>query len=202
MNNNKPRLILASNNAHKAQEIKNMIGGIYDILTLKEAGLDGFEPVEDGLTFEENAAKKAIAVYNKTKMPTIADDSGLCVDYLGGRPGVHTARFAGEHATDAENIDRLLSELNGTDYNERTAKFVCVIALKENDSEIKYFRGECEGYILKERRGENGFGYDPVFYYPPLESSLAELSEDEKNKVSHRSRALKKLNVEICDGRN
>lgn len=193
MNNTKPRVILASNNMHKAKEIKSIIGEFYDIITLSEAGLDNFEIIEDGNTFEENAAKKAVAVFNETGLPTIADDSGLCVDYLDGMPGVYTARFAGENASDSENIDKLLDELKNVPYEKRTAHFVCVIAFVEKTDNIKYFRGECSGYILDEQRGSNGFGYDPVFYYPDLELTLAQLPESEKNKISHRSQALKKF---------
>lgn len=193
MNNIKPRVVLASNNMHKAKEIKSIIGEFYDIITLSEAGLDNFEIVEDGNTFEENAAKKAVAVFNETGLPTIADDSGLCVDYLDGKPGVHTARFAGENASDSENIDKLLDELKNVPYEKRTAHFVCVIAFIDKTDNIKYFCGECSGYILDEKRGSNGFGYDPVFYYPDFELSLAQMPESEKNKISHRSQALKKF---------
>lgn len=193
MNETKPRVVLASNNAHKAKEIKEIIGEFFDIITLAEAGLNNFEIIEDGNTFEENAAIKARAVFKATGFPTIADDSGLCVDYLGGSPGVYTSRFAGENATDSENIDKLLHELSGAEKESRKARFVCVIAFMENTDEIKYFRGECDGYILKERRGENGFGYDPIFYYPELNASLAELGESEKNRISHRFRALQKF---------
>lgn len=178
---------------HKAKEIKSIIGEFYDIITLCEAGLDNFEIIEDGNTFEENAAKKAAAVFNETGLPTIADDSGLCVDYLDGRPGVHTARFAGENASDSENIDKLLDELKNVPYEKRTAHFVCVIAFADKADNIKYFRGECSGYILDEKLGSNGFGYDPIFYYPDFELSLAQMPESEKNKISHRSQALKKF---------
>lgn len=193
MNETKPRVVLASNNAHKAKEIKEIIGEFFDIITLAEAGLNNFEIIEDGNTFEENAAIKARAVFKATGLPTIADDSGLCVDYLDGSPGVYTSRFAGENATDSENIDKLLHELSGAEKESRKARFVCVIAFMESTDEIKYFRGECDGYILKDRRGENGFGYDPIFYYPELNASLAELGESEKNRISHRFRALKKF---------
>lgn len=193
MNKIKPRVILASNNAHKAKEIKEIIGEFFDIITLSEAGLNNFQIIEDGNTFEENAAIKARAVFKETGLPTIADDSGLCVDYLGGNPGIYTSRFAGENATDSENIDKLLNELSGAKKENRKAHFVCVIAFMESADKISYFRGECDGYILNERHGENGFGYDPIFYYPELDKSLAELGESEKNKISHRFRALQKF---------
>lgn len=194
MNYEKTCVVLASNNKHKAKEIKSILGDFFEVKTLSEAGIENFEVVEDGKTFEENAAKKAIALYNLIGMPTIADDSGLCVDYLDGNPGVHTARFAGENASDDDNIKKLLSELDGVEFEKRRAHFVCVIAFVSNDIDnIEYFRGECNGYILNERRGDNGFGYDPVFYYPEFDCSLAEVSDDKKNKVSHRSMALKKF---------
>lgn len=193
MNNKKTEVVFASNNLHKAQEIKSILGDFFEIKTLKEAGLENFEVVEDGKTFEENAEKKALAVYKKTGLPTISDDSGLCVDFLGGKPGVYTARFAGENATDDENINKLLSELEGVEFENRKAHFVCVIAFVKSENEIEYFRGECGGYILNERHGENGFGYDPVFYYPEFNCSLAEVPENKKNQVSHRARALKKF---------
>ncbi len=197
MNKDKITVVLASNNMHKAEEIKNILGDCYIVKTLKEAGLENFDIIEDGETFEENAAKKAIEVYKKTGIPTIADDSGLCIDYLNGKPGVHTARFAGENATDDENINKLLSELDGVEFNNRKAHFICVIAFVDSDNihEIKYFRGECSGYILTEKHGEKGFGYDPVFYYPEFKCSLAEVPEDKKNEISHRAMALKKFHM-------
>ncbi len=195
MSDEKICVVLASNNMHKAKEIKSILGEFFTIKTLSEVGLENFEVVEDGKTFEENAAKKALAVCEKTGLPTIADDSGLCVDYLDGKPGIYTARFAGENASDDENINKLLSELDKAEFEERKAHFVCVIAFAKNNNidDVEYFRGECDGYILNEKHGENGFGYDPVFYYPEFKCSLAEISEDKKNEVSHRSRALKKF---------
>ena len=195
MSDEKICVVLASNNMHKAKEIKSILGEFFTIKTLSEVGLENFEIVEDGKTFEENAAKKALTVCEKTGLPTIADDSGLCVDYLDGKPGIYTARFAGENASDDENINKLLSELDKAEFEKRKAHFVCVIAFAKNNNidDVEYFRGECDGYILNEKHGENGFGYDPVFYYPEFKCSLAEISEDKKNEVSHRSRALKKF---------
>ena len=186
--------VLASQNKHKAEEIKQILGSGFEIKTMDEVGLSDFEIIEDGNNFEENAAKKAVSVFNKIKMPVIADDSGLCVDFLNGAPGVHTARFAGEKASDSENIDKLLSELKNVSFEKRSAKFVCVIAFIENSADnIKYFKGECSGFILDERRGTSGFGYDPVFYYKEYEKTLAELGEDVKNTMSHRYKALKEF---------
>ena len=182
--------ILASKNKHKAEEIRQILGEDYEIKTMDEAGLENFEVVEDGLTFEENAKKKAVQVYQKVGIPTIADDSGLCVDFLNGAPGVHTARFAGENATDEMNISKLLNALHGVKDDKRGAEFVCVIAFADKNG-CKLFRGGCKGYITNEKRGTSGFGYDPVFYYPEYHCTLAELGPEKKNLISHRAKALK-----------
>lgn len=184
------KFVLASQNKHKALEIKKILGEGYEILTQSEAGFEG-EVVEDGLTFRENAIKKAETVMMATGKPTIADDSGLCVDALGGAPGVYTARFAGESATDDENIKKLLSALSGVPEEERGAQFVCCIAFATPGEETRTFEGKCEGRVLFEKAGEGGFGYDPIFYTPVFKKSLAEVSADEKNSISHRSLALK-----------
>lgn len=181
--------VLASHNKHKAEEIKNILGKAFEIITQDEAGFTG-EVIEDGKTFEENAVKKAETVMKATGLATIADDSGLCVAYLDGAPGIYTARFAGEGATDEENINKLLSELKGVPEAERTAEFVCTIAFAAPNKKTKTFTGKCSGRILFEKSGENGFGYDPVFYTPVFNKSLAEVSAEEKNSISHRFCAL------------
>jgi len=185
------KFVLATNNKHKAEEIKAIFAGKFDILTLTDAGIS-VNVVEDGKTFEENAIKKASAVAKLTDLPVISDDSGLMVDFLGGEPGVDTAYYAGPNATDDENIDKLLRELDGVTFDKRTAKFVCVIAVIVN-GEALTFRGECEGKILERRDGENGFGYDPIFYHPQYDRSFANLPPEIKNVVSHRGQALKKM---------
>ena len=154
------KYVLASKNKHKADEIKEILGENFEIQTMDEAGIGNLEIIEDGSTFEENAEKKAIEVFKATGLPTIADDSGLCVDALSGKPGIFTARFAGENATDDENIDKLLLEMSEVNEENRTAKFVCVIAvIDKNISEnTQFFRGECNGYINKKRAGTSGFG--------------------------------------------
>jgi len=187
------KFVLATNNKHKAEEIKSIFAGKFDILTLSDAGIS-VNVVEDGKTFEENAIKKASAVSKLTDLPVISDDSGLMVDYLDGEPGVDTAYFAGSNATDDQNIDKLLNELGDVTFDKRGAKFVCIIAVIIN-GEILTFHGECEGKILFERDGENGFGYDPVFYYPQYDRSFATLSPEIKNVVSHRAQALKKMQL-------
>lgn len=184
------KFVLASHNKHKAEEIKNILGADFEIITQDEAGFSE-EVTEDGKNFEENAIKKAETVMEAVGLPTIADDSGLCVSYLGGAPGVYTARFAGEGASDDDNINKLLGELDGVSEDQRTAEFVCTIAFAAPGKETKTFTGKCSGRILFEKAGENGFGYDPVFFSPVFEKSLAQISAEEKNSISHRSRALK-----------
>ena len=185
--------VLASKNAHKAQEIKAILGDDYQILTQTDAGVGDVDVVEDGTTFEENAAKKAETIMKLTGKPTIADDSGLCVDYLGGAPGIYTARYAGENATDAENIGKLLAALDGVPEEQRGARFVCVIAVAIPGEKTKLFRGECPGRITEEPKGEDGFGYDPVFYYQEDGMTLAEMEPERKNAISHRSNALRTM---------
>lgn len=187
------KFILASKNKHKAEEIRSILPAEAELLTLDEANLGDIEIIEDSETFEGNALKKAVTVMNASGLSAIADDSGLCVDALGGRPGVRTARFAGENATDEENINKLLYELRNVPKGERGAKFVCAIAVAVPGSEPYTVTGECCGEILFERCGENGFGYDPVFYVPEYEKSMAQLPAEIKNSISHRYNALKKL---------
>ena len=185
--------ILASKNKHKAEEINEILGSGFEIITQSEAGAADIEVIEDGDTFEANAIKKAEEICAATGKPTIADDSGLCVDLLDGAPGVYTARYAGENATDAENIEKLLSALGDTPLNERSAKFVCVIALARPNEETVTFRGECSGFISLSPRGKGGFGYDPVFYVSSYDRTMSELEPQIKNAISHRSNALKKF---------
>lgn len=190
------KLVLASQNRHKAEEMQAILGKKITLVTLDEVGCANLEIIEDGDTFEANAVKKAVTVMKATGLPCIADDSGLCVDALGGAPGIYTARFAGEGATDDQNISKLLTALEGVEMSKRTARFVCVIALAYPDRDPVTFRGECEGKILAEKRGENGFGYDPVFYVEQFGKAMAELPADVKNSISHRSCALSKLRIE------
>ena len=180
-------LILASNNAHKVEEIKSILDD-YKILTLKDIGY--YEDIiEDGTTFEENALIKARTIAEYSGKAAIADDSGLSVALLDGRPGVYSARYSKEQ-TDEKNIEKVLLELNG---EKSEAKFVSVIALVRPDGSEITFRGECHGEIIFEKRGNNGFGYDPIFYVPSLEKTFAELTPEQKNSISHRKESLEKF---------
>lgn len=186
------KLIIASNNAHKVREIKEIIGDFFTSMdTLKEAGLN-IDVVEDGTTFQENALKKATEVLANAPGydAALADDSGLIVDALGGAPGVYSARYAGEGHNDVENNAKLLENMADVPDSERTCRFASSIALVRRSAPTITVIGYAEGILLRERRGENGFGYDPLFYYPPLDKSFAELTAEEKNKVSHRSASL------------
>lgn len=200
------KLLIATNNAHKAREIREILGDSFtELLTMREAGVE-LEVEEDGTTFQENALKKAqetLAFVQDRFDAVLADDSGLCVDALDGAPGVYSARFSGEAHNDAANNARLISLLKDVPDEKRTARFCCCVALARKNREPIVVLGEVNGTILHESRGENGFGYDPYFFYAPLNKSFAELTAVEKNSVSHRKRALLKLkealNVVHCD---
>ena len=189
-------LILASNNAHKVEEIKNILED-YKILTLKDINFFD-EIIEDGDTFEENALIKARTVAKYSGKASIADDSGLSVELLDGRPGVYSARYSKEQ-TDEKNIEKVLQELNG---NKSKAKFVSVIALVEPNGTELTFRGECYGEIIFEKKGTNGFGYDPIFYVPELNKTFAELTSEQKNAVSHRKESLEKFSKYLKEEKN
>ena len=191
------KLIIASNNKHKIYEIKKILGDRFEnILSLREAGVD-HETVEDGTTFIENARKKAREIAEITGCCALADDSGICVDFLGGAPGIYSARYAGEHGDDAANNRLLLKNLEGA--ADRSAEFVCVIAcvLPDKPDEAIFCRGATEGVILDGYRGDGGFGYDPLFFYEPLGKTFSELSAEEKNAISHRGKAVEKLAMEL-----
>lgn len=180
------RVIIASNNKGKIREFKQLLEPLgYEVLSQAEAGIC-IEVDETGKTFEENARLKARAIYNSRKTSVIADDSGLEVDFLGGEPGIYSARYAPE----GQRKKKILDKLEGVPKEQRTARFVCCICCIGDTGEI-LVRGECEGYIGFEERGENGFGYDPIFMIG--DRSFAELTDHEKNKISHRGVALRKL---------
>ena len=183
---------LATRNPGKLREFRSLLEPHgYRVIGLEEAGLTK-EYEETGSTFSENARLKALAFSAETDLPVLGDDSGLEVVALGGRPGVHSARYAGPHATDAERIRKLLSEL-GTSGSSRAARFVCALALARRGSLLAEAQGQCAGVILTEPRGGGGFGYDPVFYFPALGKTFAELDEPEKNLHSHRGHAVRAL---------
>lgn len=187
-------IIAASSNEHKIKEIQDIMGKFgMDVISRDEAGVPPFEIEEDGKTFEENSLKKASEIMRATGQPTIADDSGLMVDYLGGAPGVYSARFAGEQCDDEKNNMKLLSMLEGLTDVDRAAKFVSVITLMFPNGDTLVARGECHGRIIEIPTGENGFGYDPLFVPDGYDKTFAQLSPEEKNLISHRARALKKL---------
>lgn len=186
------RLIIASNNSHKVREIRQILGQYFsEMSTLKEAGID-IDVVEDGTTFQENALKKAKEVLAAADGfdAALADDSGLMVDALNGAPGIYSARYAGEGHNDQENNAKLLKDMENVPDVKRTCRFASSIALVRRGKEPIIVIGYAEGVLLREKHGENGFGYDPLFFYPPLQKTFAELSADEKNAVSHRSRSL------------
>lgn len=185
------KIIFASNNKNKLSELKQILSPFgYEIVSQSEAGIN-IEVEENGKTFEENSFIKAKAIYDITESAVIADDSGLEVDYLNKAPGVYSHRYAGENATDKDRCEKILSELNDVPNENRTARFVCVICYIDGNGKEMLLRGECEGFIGKEMRGNNGFGYDPIFMIG--DKSFAEISSEEKNKISHRANALKKL---------
>lgn len=191
-------VIIATKNPGKAREFENVFSprgiAVKTLLDFPE-----FPEVEEtGSTFEENAILKAEAVSNALNKMVIGDDSGLMIDALEGRPGIYSARYAGELKNDNNNIDKVLSELKGIPEEKRTAKFYCTLAVAVPGQETFTVSGTCEGRILEERRGTNGFGYDPIFFVPEKGVAMAELTSDEKNKISHRANALKKLD-EVLD---
>ena len=190
-----PQLVLATHNRGKVRELEAMLqeaGLPIRVRTLDEVG--GIQmPAETGSTFLENARLKAEAVARQTGLPALADDSGLCVDALGGRPGVYSARFAGPEATDAANNARLLAELEGVPAPRRTARFRAVVVLAMPDGRWTWAEGEAPGRILEAPRGTGGFGYDPLFLSDDLGVTFAEAGPEAKNRVSHRARALRAL---------
>ncbi len=186
-------IVLATRNKKKIEEIKRIVEGMQiSLLTLDDfPGCPGVK--EDGVTFEENAVKKAIAIARYTGKCALADDSGLEVYEMKGAPGTLSARYAGEAADDRKNIERLLYEMHSIANEKRGARFVCCIALASPDGNVRTFLGHVEGRIGKEPKGVNGFGYDPLFYPEGLNRTFAEMSDNEKDTLSHRGRALRGL---------
>lgn len=187
------RIIIASNNKHKIEEIRSILKDFcFEVVSLKEAGIE-CEVEENGATFEENAYIKAKAVMDMTGEVSLADDSGLEVDALNGAPGVYSARFAGEHGNDKKNNNKLLELIKSVPDEKRGARFVSAVVLVTPEGGKIIARGEIRGIIGHEEKGSGGFGYDPLFVIPELNKTFAELAGDEKNKISHRARALDDL---------
>ena len=188
---------VATNNQKKLKEIQRILDSFgITAKTLKELNIET-EIEENGTTFEENALIKAKTIAEICGLPTISDDSGLEVDALNGAPGVYTARFAGEHATDDENIDKLLSELEGVEKEQRTARFVSAVCLYMPNGENTVCRGTCAGWIGWERIGDGGFGYDPLFRVG--DKSMAQLTAEEKDAISHRGNSLRALKEKLSE---
>jgi XTP/dITP diphosphohydrolase len=193
------QVVIATKNLGKVRDFQQM----FSKFDLEVKSLHDFPHIEDveetGETFEENAILKAESLSKQLEQIVIADDSGLIVDALYGKPGVRSARYAGEQKDDQANIKKVLEELQGIDMDKRTARFYCALAVafQEEDKKTVVVNGTCEGKILEQPRGENGFGYDPIFYIEELKNTMAELTPEEKNKISHRGRALRKLEEKI-----
>jgi XTP/dITP diphosphohydrolase len=185
------KIILATSNQGKLQEFRNLISEYpWSVLSLED--FPELPTVEEtGTTFRENACLKVVTTAEKTGFIALADDSGLEVEYLDGMPGVYSARFAGDPGNDQKNNQKLLTMLEGVPDSLRGARFCCTIAVATPEGQVAYFEGVCRGKILTEPRGENGFGYDPLFYLPELGKTMAQLTEVEKNRISHRGKALR-----------
>lgn len=192
------KIIIATNNQGKVKDFETLFQPLgYEVLSLRDFE-HVLEPEETGVTFEENAVIKAEGVMKQLNYPVIADDSGLEVDALGGEPGVYSARYAGVEKDDEANLQKVLRKLEDVDDDLRTARYVCVLACAVPGKKTFTVRGECDGIIGKEKVGTEGFGYDPIFYVPNLGKTMAQLTTEEKNKMSHRHIALEKL-LEIWD---
>ena len=191
-------IVAATQNKNKVKEIEAITGGFgFRVIRRGEAGVPDIDIVEDGDTFEQNSLIKAREIMKLSGMAAIADDSGVAVDAIGGAPGVISARYAGEESDDKKNREKLLKELDGVPQEKRAARFVSVISLVYPDGKEITSRGECEGHIIFKERGENGFGYDSLFVPLGYEKTFAELSPEEKNKISHRANALKLLKLKL-----
>ncbi|MED4392860.1 XTP/dITP diphosphatase [Priestia aryabhattai] len=186
-------IIIATKNAGKVKDFETL----FSPKGFKVTSLLDFPEIEDveetGVTFAENATLKAETISSALNKPVIADDSGLAIDALNGEPGVYSARYAGENKDDNANIEKVLQKLHGVPFEKRTARFHCTLAIAVPGKRTELVEGTCEGRILEEKRGENGFGYDPIFFVEKWNCSMAELSKEQKNQISHRANALEKL---------
>lgn len=191
------KIFLATKNEGKIKDFKKLTEDLdIEVVSILD-NIDIPDVEENGNSFEENSAKKALEIAKYTGIITISDDSGLCIDYLDGKPGIYSARYSGKNATDEKNIIKVLEELKGIEKEKRGAYFVSVVSIAYPNGEIKSFRGEVKGEILFEQDGNNGFGYDPIFYCYELKKSFGQATIDEKKSVSHRGRAFQKLKKEV-----
>ena len=191
----RPKLLLATNNTGKVSEYRSLLAGIpFDLVTPKELGIT-MAVEETGATYRENARLKVCAMAAQSGLLTLADDSGIEVDALDGEPGVMSARYAGEDASDAERVNYLLAKLKDVPKENRTARFYCVIAIARPGGQVQFCDGECKGVIAFEPQGVKGFGYDPIFFFPERGKTMAELPIEIKNQISHRGRAAQKARL-------
>ena len=188
-----PKLLLATNNQAKVREYKSLLQNLpFELVTVADQGISIIIN-EEGESLEENARLKATVLAAESQLPALADDSGLEVDALGGEPGRLSARYAGESASDRDRVNYLLSRLAGVPWEKRSARFRCAIAVATPEGRMEFCSGECRGFITFEPKGEYGFGYDPVFYLPELDKTMAELPLELKNLVSHRGKAARQV---------
>lgn len=194
------KIILATKNKGKVADFEKLTENMnIEVISFLDEEINFPDVVEDGETFEENSVKKALEIAKYTGMITVSDDSGLCVEALDGAPGIYSARYSGENATDSTNIDKLLNEMKNIPQEERQAKFVSVVSIAKPDGTVQSFRGEVEGEIIFERKGTNGFGYNPVFFSYELEKTFGEATMEERVTVSHRARAFRKLKEKVLN---
>lgn len=192
------QVVIATKNKGKAKDFEALFGPFgYEVVTMFEVAPD-VEIEETGTTFEENAILKAETLANMLGQIVIADDSGLAIDALNGEPGVYSARYAGDHDDEA-NMVKVLENMKDVPEEQRTARFCCTLAIAGPNMETKTVFGTCEGMIAHEKKGTNGFGYDPIFYVPALEKHMAELSAEEKGAISHRGNAIRKLALQLAE---
>lgn len=194
------KIILATKNKGKVADFEKLTENMnIEVISFLDEEINFPDVVEDGETFEENSVKKALEIAKYTGMITVSDDSGLCVEALDGAPGIYSARYSGENTTDSKNIDKLLEEMKNIPQGERQAKFVSVVSIAKPDGTVQSFRGEVEGEIIFERKGTNGFGYNPVFFSYELQKTFGEATMEERVTVSHRARAFRELKEEVLN---
>lgn len=193
------RIVLATANRDKVREMRHALAGLAVEILTRDDFPEVPEVIEDGVTLDENAVKKARAVCDATGLPSVADDTGLEVDALDGEPGVYSSRFAGPDASYADNVQLLLQKMEGVPEGRRGARFRCVVALAEPTGADILVEGTCEGRILAESRGSDGFGYDPVFFVPGVGRTFAEMSVEEKDRLSHRGMAMARMRKVLAE---